>query len=93
MRSTLSKAVEDLKKKLEGAYIKAGVVGEDARVRGSRRIEKREDHKMIVMIGLPASGKMTWVNKHLKENLEKQYNVISTTTMINNMTVNGEPRK
>merc|ERR1719341_2608651 len=45
------------------------------------------------MIGLPASGKTTWVDKHVAENAEKQYNVISTTTMINKMTVNGEPRK
>ena len=82
-----------MKEKLEGAYIKAGVVGDDVRVRGSRRIEKREDHNMIMMIGLPASGKTTWVDKHLAQNLEKQYNVIFTTTMINNMTVNGEPRK
>merc|ERR1719410_1528663 len=48
---------------------------------------------MIMMIGLPGSGKTTWVNKHVSENSGKQYNVISTTTMIEKMTVNGEPRK
>merc|ERR1719225_773485 len=45
------------------------------------------------MIGLPAAGKTTWVEKHVADNPDKQYNVISTTTMINKMTVNGEPRK
>ena len=42
---------------------------------------------MIMMIGLPGSGKTTWVNKHVSENSGKQYNVISTTTMIEKMTV------
>ena len=41
-----------------------------------------------MMIGLPAAGKTTWVEKHVADNPDKQYNVISTTTMINKMTVN-----
>merc|ERR1719495_1334513 len=45
------------------------------------------------MIGLPGCGKSVWVDKHVAENADKQYNVISTNTMINKMTVNGEPRK
>jgi len=45
------------------------------------------------MIGLPGCGKSTWVAKHVEENPEKQYNVVSTGTMIGKMTVNGEPRK
>ena len=54
-----AKAVKNLKEKLEGAYIKAGVAGDDARVRGSGRIEKREVYEMMMMIGHPASGKTT----------------------------------
>ena len=87
------KAVEDWKEKLEGAYVKAGVVELESRVRGTPRIASREECEMIMMIDLPASGKTTWVEKHVAENMDKQYNVISTTTMINKMTVNGEPRK
>jgi heterogeneous nuclear ribonucleoprotein U-like protein 1 len=87
------KVVEDLKEKLDGAYIKAGSVPIDQRVRGSARIATREECELVMMVGLPASGKTTWVEKHVADNAEKQYNVISTTTMINKMTVNGEPRK
>ena len=59
------------------------------RERGSPRIASRDLCEMIMMIGLPASGKTTWVDKHVSENAEKQYNVISTTTMINKMTVSS----
>ena len=81
------KAVEDWKEKLEGAYLKAAQVEESSRTRGTARIGTREECQMIMMIGLPGSGKTTWVEKHVAENLEKQYNVISTTTMIAKMTV------
>ena len=43
--------------------------------------------EMIMMIGLPGCGKTTWVNKYVADNPDKQYNVVSTTTMINKMTV------
>jgi len=78
---------------LDGDYVKVGAVEEASRVAGSPRIASRELCEMIMMIGLPASGKTSWVDKHVAENPDKQYNVISTTTMINKMTVNGEPRK
>ena len=81
------KVMEDWKEKLDGAYIKAGSVPMDQRVRGSARIATREECELIMMVGLPASGKTTWVEKHVADNAEKQYNVISTTTMINKMTV------
>ena len=87
------KAVKDLKESLEGTYIKAGVVSDDARTKGNGRIKKREDCEMITMIGLPASGKVTWREKHLAENLEEQFTVTATTTGINKITMNGEPRR
>merc|ERR1712013_587165 len=87
------KVMEDLKEKLDGAYLKAGSVPLEQRVRGSARIATREECELVMMIGLPAAGKTTWVEKHVADNPDKQYNVISTTTMINKMTVNGEPRK
>jgi len=84
---------ESWKDALDGDYVKVGSVEENERTRGSPRIQSREECEMIMMIGLPGSGKTTWVNKHVSENSGKQYNVISTTTMIEKMTVNGEPRK
>ena len=81
------KVMEDLKEKLDGAYIKAGSVPLEQRVRGSARIATREECELVMMVGLPAAGKTTWVEKHVADNPDKQYNVISTTTMINKMTV------
>ena len=43
---------------------------------------------MIMLIGLPASGKTTWASKHVEENLEKRYNVIGTSTLVDRMKVN-----
>ena len=42
---------------------------------------------MIMMVGLPAAGKTTWVNKHVEENREKRYNVIGTAALIEKMKV------
>ena len=43
--------------------------------------------KVIMMIGLPASGKTTWVKKHVKENPDKKYNVLGTNTLLEKMKV------
>jgi len=74
-------------------YVKVGKVEEADRQRGTPRNTSRDQCEMIMMIGLPGCGKSVWVDKHVAENADKQYNVISTNTMINKMTVNGEPRK
>merc|ERR1719419_713610 len=74
-------------------YVKVGKVGEADRQRGTPRNASRDQCEMIMMIGLPGCGKSVWVDKHVADNADKQYNVISTNTMINKMTVNGEPRK
>merc|ERR1719189_1913480 len=86
-------AKENWKDALAEDYVKVGGVGEEERVRGNPRITARDQCECIMLIGLPGCGKSTWVTKHVAENPDKQYNVISTSTMINKMTVNGEPRK
>jgi len=78
---------------LSTEYVKVGKVEEGERERGNPRVSRRDQCEMIMMIGLPGCGKTTWVDKYVSDNPDKQYNVVSTTTMINKMTVNGEPRK
>ena len=81
---------ENWKDALAAEYVKVGKVEEEERVRGNPRMKSRESCEMIMMIGLPGCGKTTWVDNYVSENSEKQYNVVSTTTMINKMTV-SEP--
>merc|ERR1719220_489899 len=76
---------------LEG-YTMAGNCLESAQ-RSVPRTEKRDECEMIMLIGLPASGKTTWANKHVAENPLKRYNVIGTSVLLERMKVNGEPRK
>merc|ERR1719186_1858799 len=91
--SNSMEAVEAWKEALEGGYVQVAQAVEETRVRGTPRIAAREECEMIMMIGLPASGKTTWVNKLVQENPDKHYNVIGTSTLISKMTVEGEPRK
>ena len=81
---------ESWKEALSAEYVKVGNVVEGERERGNPRVTSRDQCEMIMMIGLPASGKTTWVDKYVAEHPEKQYNVVSTTTMINKMTVKPE---
>ena len=79
---------ENWKEPLAEEYVKVGKM--EDRVRGNERVNSRDQCEMIMMIGLPGCGKSTWVAKHVTENPEKQYNVVSTGTMINKMTVSHE---
>ena len=40
-----------------------------------------------MMIGLPASGKTTWVQARVGQNPEKKYNVLSTYALLDKMKV------
>ena len=40
-----------------------------------------------MLVGLPGSGKTTWVEKHVAEHPEKQYVVIGTSALIEKMKV------
>ena len=60
---------------------------EEGRERGTARIAERAQCEMIMLIGLPGSGKTTWVNEHVEKNPEKRYNVIGTSALIERMKV------
>jgi heterogeneous nuclear ribonucleoprotein U-like protein 1 len=40
-----------------------------------------------MMVGLPASGKTTWVNEHVNDEKEKNYNIIGTNSVMAKMKV------
>ncbi|XP_041416712.1 heterogeneous nuclear ribonucleoprotein U-like protein 2 isoform X2 [Xenopus laevis] len=47
-----------------------------------KSLESTEDCEVFLMIGLPGSGKTTWALKHIQENSEKQYLLMSTDILI-----------
>lgn len=48
---------------------------------------------MIMIVGLPGTGKTTWGINMQKSHPEKRYNIIGTDTLIDKMRVMGLPRK
>ena len=43
--------------------------------------------QVIMMVGLPGSGKTTWVTKHTSENLDLKFNVLGTNSIMEKMKV------
>ncbi|XP_005186556.2 heterogeneous nuclear ribonucleoprotein U-like protein 1 [Musca domestica] len=74
-------------------YELIALIPEEKYIAGPQRPESRKDCEVILMVGLPGSGKTTWVLKHIEENPEKRYYVIGADALISKMTVDGESRK
>lgn len=68
-------------------YELIALIPEEKYISGPQRPATRKDCEVILMVGLPGSGKTTWVLNHLRENPLKRYYVIGADSLISKMTV------
>ncbi|KAB0404705.1 hypothetical protein E2I00_019054, partial [Balaenoptera physalus] len=61
----------------------------EERVRTAVPPKTIEECEVILMVGLPGSGKTQWALKYTKENPEKRYNVLGAETVLNQMRMKG----
>ncbi|XP_060771191.1 heterogeneous nuclear ribonucleoprotein U-like protein 2 isoform X2 [Neoarius graeffei] len=51
----------------------------------------RKDCEVLMMVGMPGSGKSYWAESHMAKNPEKRYNVLSTNAILHCMKANIYP--
>uniref|UniRef100_A0A8B9HQV5 Si:ch211-107m4.1 n=1 Tax=Astyanax mexicanus TaxID=7994 RepID=A0A8B9HQV5_ASTMX len=68
-------------------YCPLPVLPSAQRTRGPLPPPCRKDCEVLMMVGMPASGKSHWVQKHVAKNPEKHYNVLSTNSILHCMRV------
>ncbi|KAL6463449.1 hypothetical protein MHYP_G00278400 [Metynnis hypsauchen] len=63
------------------------------RTRGSLGPATKAECEMLMMVGLPGSGKTTWSSKYSEQHPEKKYNILGTNAIMEKMKVMGLRRQ
>ncbi|XP_037033065.1 heterogeneous nuclear ribonucleoprotein U-like protein 1 [Bradysia coprophila] len=70
-----------------------GKLSSEQLIPGFSRPESRKECEIILLIGLPGSGKTYWANNFVNENIDKHFNILGIQPLLSKMTISGEPRK
>uniref|UniRef100_A0A0K0EQE5 SAP domain-containing protein n=1 Tax=Strongyloides stercoralis TaxID=6248 RepID=A0A0K0EQE5_STRER len=62
-------------------------------IRSRQPPARKEDCTVIMTVGLPGSGKTTWVRQYLRDNPDGHWRVISSDALLQQMRIDGIPRK
>nr|XP_006819056.1 PREDICTED: heterogeneous nuclear ribonucleoprotein U-like protein 1-like [Saccoglossus kowalevskii] len=54
---------------------------------------RKEDHEIIMMVGLPGAGKSTWAEEYARKHPEKNFYILGTNAIIDKMKVMGLKRQ
>uniref|UniRef100_A0A0N4ZVM4 SAP domain-containing protein n=1 Tax=Parastrongyloides trichosuri TaxID=131310 RepID=A0A0N4ZVM4_PARTI len=77
----------------KGVYFISAINCFKEMVRSREPPAKKEDCTVIMTVGLPGSGKTTWVRQYLKDNPDGNWRVISSDALLQQMRIDGIPRK
>ncbi|NWX19479.1 HNRL2 protein, partial [Aegotheles bennettii] len=70
-------------------YVFIHAVPVEERVRTPLPPKTTEECEVLLMVGLPGSGKTQWAQKHTQENQEKRYNILGTESVLHQMRTKG----
>ncbi|NXL04201.1 HNRL2 protein, partial [Mesembrinibis cayennensis] len=70
-------------------YVFIHAVPAEERVRTPLPPKTTEECEVLLMVGLPGSGKTQWAQNHSQENREKRYNILGTETVLHQMRTKG----
>jgi len=70
-----------------------GSVPSEERIAGPVEPQEKRDCTVIMMCGLPCSGKTTWADQHMAENRAKHFHTIGNECIMDRMSICGEKRE
>ncbi|KAK3736633.1 hypothetical protein QZH41_017018 [Actinostola sp. cb2023] len=68
-------------------------VSDESKASATSGPTSKSDCEVLMMAGLPACGKTTWVKNHIAENPDKKFNVLGTSMVLDRMKLLGVARK
>lgn len=74
-------------------YRLIGSVPAEERIAGQKESEEKRNCSVIMMCGLPSSGKTSWVEKFMNDNRAKHFHLIGNEAIMDKMSICGEKRE